>query len=65
MPLADIGPKAAKVVASETVTSINGNEAKVPFARKPFTCCIHSDLPHALEAMRSVRKAVDEAAEAT
>ena len=64
MPLADIKPKTAKVVASEMVTSINGNEAKVPFGGRPFTCCIHSDLPHALETMRSTREAVDETVKA-
>ncbi|KIW64879.1 hypothetical protein PV04_07183 [Phialophora macrospora] len=61
VPLSDVRPKMDKVMATEKVTSIHGNEATVPFAGRGFTCCVHSDLPGSLECMRSVRAAVDEA----
>ena len=51
-----------KVIASDNVTSIKGNEAKVPFNGRTFTCCIHSDLPGAVEAMTHVRTAVNQTA---
>jgi len=49
-----------KVIATEMVTAITGKEAKVPFGGRPFTCCIHSDLPGAVDAMTYARNAVDE-----
>lgn len=51
-----------KVIETDMVTSIKGNEAKVPFEGRTFTCCIHSDLPGVLDNMRAVRAIVDEAA---
>ncbi|KAK3314114.1 LamB/YcsF family protein [Apodospora peruviana] len=54
-------PKMDKIIATEMVTSINGNEAKVPIGGRTFTCCIHSDLPGALVAAQAARAAVDEA----
>lgn len=34
---------------------------KVGFEGKPFSICIHSDMPTALDDVRAARKAVDEA----
>lgn len=61
VPLSDLKGKMDKVIATESVTAITGKEAKVPFAGRPFTCCIHSDLPGAVEAITFARAAVDEA----
>jgi LamB/YcsF family len=39
------------------------NEAgvlKIGFARQPFSICLHSDMPTALEDVKAARKAVDE-----
>lgn len=58
--MSDIKAKMDKVISTEMVTAITGKEAKVPFQGRPFTCCIHSDLPGAVEAMTYARNAVDE-----
>lgn len=56
-----MGPKMDMIIKTDQVIDINGKEATVPFNGRGFTCCIHSDLPGALESMKIVRAAVDAA----
>lgn len=45
VPHVDIKGKVDQVIKDDTVISINENVATVPFRGRPFTMCIHSDLP--------------------
>lgn len=77
VPHGDIKEKMSKVIKEDTVVSVRGSLATVPFNGRPFTCCIHSDLPGripvskipwvltqslgSVEAMKSVKAAIEEA----
>ena len=76
VPHGDIKAKVEQVITDDTVISINDKVATVPFRGRPFTMCLHSDLPGsciaqsaqtwltmaaAVEAMASVKAAVEEA----
>ena len=49
------------VTSSDCGKDTNGDTFKFGFEGKPFSICIHSDMPTALGNVQGVRKAVDEA----
>jgi UPF0271 protein len=53
--------RANSAAMHDTGKDINGMEFKYGFGGKPFSVCLHSDLPTVLENAKVVRKAVDEA----
>ena len=53
--------RANSAAMHDTGKDINGMELKCGFGGKPFSVCLHSDLPTVLENAKVVRKAVDEA----
>ena len=53
--------RAAGATLSDMTKDTNGNELKLGFNGRPFSICLHSDVPTVLENAQLVRKAVDEA----
>lgn len=56
--------RAVEAAARDTTRDVNGNEVRLGFDGRPFSICIHSDVPSVLENAKLVRKAVDEANQA-
>jgi UPF0271 protein len=56
----DIYKRASSIGMFDTTWDLNGNELKLGFNGKPFSFCIHSDMPTALENAKACRRAVDE-----
>ena len=49
------------VAFRDTTIDTNGNDFKQGFNGEPFSCCVHSDRPGALQNAEALRKAVNEA----
>lgn len=50
-----------RMTKTDETADINGNIIKLGFNGRPFSVCIHSDMPTALSNVQGVREAVDEA----
>lgn len=49
------------IATTDKTIDVDDNEVKIGFDGKPFSVCIHSDMPTALQNAQGARKAVDEA----
>ena len=56
----DIYTRTKSIGLDDTVIGVEGEPVKLDFNGKPFSICIHSDMPTALENISNCRKAVDE-----
>jgi lactam utilization protein B len=56
----DIYNRTKSIGMDDTVIGIEGEPIKLDFDGKPFSICIHSDMPTALENATRCRKAVEE-----
>ncbi|TVY48040.1 UPF0271 protein [Lachnellula occidentalis] len=56
----DIYKKTLSIGRSDTTTDKDGQDLKLGFSGAPFSICLHSDMPTALENAKACRKAVDE-----
>ncbi|KAI9152084.1 Lactam utilization protein lamB [Paramyrothecium foliicola] len=53
--------RAYSAAVADSGKDVNGDEFKYGFEGRPFSVCLHSDVPTVLENAKRVRKAVDEA----
>ncbi|KAI0593301.1 hypothetical protein F4775DRAFT_578514 [Biscogniauxia sp. FL1348] len=58
-----IGERIRRFVAEDAVLSNSGSTVPLGFSSGPFSICIHSDLPHALENAQTARQVVSELSE--
>lgn len=56
----DVFNRTMSIGKDNEVIGYEGNPVKLDFHGKPFSICIHSDMPTALDNARACRKAIDE-----
>ncbi|RDW91585.1 LamB [Coleophoma crateriformis] len=55
----EINTKVLSIGRTDASVDVEGNKLPLNFGDKPFSICLHSDMPTALENMKAARKAVD------
>lgn len=55
-----IQEKITLVVNEDNTLDVDGNKLKLGFDGSPFSICLHSDMPTALDNVKAARKAVNE-----
>jgi UPF0271 protein len=59
VPLETIEEKVRMMIKNDIVVSKSGKDLKLGLEGREFSCCIHSDLPHPVETLMQVRKAIE------
>lgn len=55
----DVGKRVTSMMRDDSTLDNEGKFLKMGFEGRPFSICIHSDMPTALDNAKAVRKAVD------
>ncbi|KAJ9137899.1 hypothetical protein NKR23_g8794 [Pleurostoma richardsiae] len=57
--LDDVQSKVERIITrNEVITKTTVGAIKMSFEGRAFSCCIHSDLPHPVETLQAVRRAI-------
>jgi UPF0271 protein len=59
VPLDAVQEKVRRIISEDIVESKSSKDVKLGLQGRNFSCCIHSDLPHPVETLREVRKAIE------